>query len=85
MAVAPAIEPNPVVLRMLRRGTWTYVRVDYAALYCDDMVEIAGQQLSTVSGGPIALVWATVNVRELPRLVVGTVDTWVPPDHQPAP
>ncbi|GIJ10713.1 hypothetical protein ACFFMR_18785 [Micromonospora andamanensis] len=83
-AVAPA-EPTPVVLRLLRRGTWTFVRVDYAALYCDDLVEIAGQQLSAVSGGPVASVWVTVDVRELPQLVVGTVDTWVPPAGYPAP
>ncbi|MBX7264903.1 hypothetical protein KIF24_01775 [Micromonospora sp. Llam7] len=80
---ATADENVPVVLRMMRRGMWVYVRVDYAALY-GTVVEISGQRLSEVSGGPLAPMWATVDLHEIPGLVVGDARTWTPPAGGPA-
>ncbi|MEU5554089.1 hypothetical protein ABZ738_30380 [Micromonospora sp. NPDC047793] len=69
-----------VVLAVPHGGSTVYVRVDYASLVYGATVEVAGWRLSTVTGGPVARLWASFDVRELPGMLVNLdAGTWKPP------
>ncbi|MDG4795989.1 hypothetical protein [Micromonospora sp. WMMD1082] len=74
---------SEVVLQVPYRGEHAYVRVDHAALYGTTSVEIAGWQLSRVTGMPISAWWGLIDILDLPQMAVGTTDTWTPPPVDP--